>query len=69
MNLGNAVNSIVKLFESSLPDTRTAEGAEMEAEVVSDIGDLKVFPIGNVGLEPFLNQVDVGGISTNRPEN
>ena len=41
----------------------------MKAEVVSDIGDLKKLPFGYVGLELFLNQVDVGGISTNRSEN
>ena len=65
MHLGNIVNTIVKLFESSLPDPRTAEGAEMKAEIVSDIGDLKQFPIKNVNSEPFLDQVDVCGISTN----
>ena len=69
VNLGNVVNPTMKLFKSSFPDTRAAEGTEMKAEVVSDIGDLKKLPSGYVSLEPFLDQVDVGGISTNRPGN
>ena len=50
MHLGNTVYSIVKLFESSLPDTRSAEGAEMKAEIVSDIGDFKQFQEISSGL-------------------
>ena len=69
VNLGNVVNPAMDFFESSFPNTRAAEGTEMKAEVVADIGDLKNLPFGYVSLEPFLNQVDVGVISTNRPKN
>ena len=69
MDLGDVVNPAMKLFEGSFPNTRTAEGTEVKAEVIADVGDLKKLPFGDVYSEPFLNKGDVCGISTDRPEN
>ena len=57
------------LFKSPFPNTQAAEGTEVEAEVVANVADLEKLPIEYVVLQPFLDEGDVGGISTNRPEN